>query len=93
MRTAAMIIAGIAPPQAPGCNSIGRRLADLTSHQCHFPLRGEGAETRFCAVEVSPADWRPGASGGQYCTFHRCIVVGRGTPAERQAPRVLERLG
>ncbi|RWF66870.1 hypothetical protein [Mesorhizobium sp.] len=93
MRSVADMLAGIDPPLAPGCNSLGRLLADLDSHQCRFPLRGEAALTRFCAVEVSAADWLPGFSGGSYCTFHRRISEGRGTDAERAASRVLERLG
>lgn len=73
------------------CNSRGRTLNDLDSHQCRFPLHGEGVATRFCAVEISPADWMPGFSGGSYCTFHRQLSRGSGTRAERSAVRVLER--
>lgn len=69
------------------------RLADLRSHVCHFPVGGEGADTRFCAVEILPRDWNPVAHGGRYCRHHRMISVGRGTEGERTAPRVLERLG
>lgn len=94
MRSLAQAIAGVDAPTPPRCNSLGRRLLDLESHQCRFPMRGFGAETRFCAVEVSTADWRPGFSGGSYCRFHRNLVVRvRSTDAERAAPRVLERLG
>ncbi|WP_315920390.1 hypothetical protein [Mesorhizobium sp. SP-1A] len=78
---------------APACNSGGLVLADLKSHQCRFPLDGQGAETRFCAVEIAPGEWLPGFSGGSYCRFHRLVSRGRGTEAERAAPRVLERLG
>lgn len=69
----------------------GKTLADIGSHECRFPLHGEGAATRFCAVEISPGEWLPGMSGGTYCRFHRTLSVGRGTPAERAAHRVLER--
>lgn len=93
MRSLAQAIAGIDAPTSPRCNSLGRRLLDLESHQCRFPLRGFGAEMRFCAVEISSADWRPGFSGGSYCRFHRNLVRGLGTEAERTAPRTLERLG
>lgn len=86
------MLAGIDAPMPNGCNSLGRILADLDSHQCRFPLRGDGAATRFCAVEVSEADWLPGFAGRSYCTFHRRLSEGRGTEAERAAPRVLERL-
>jgi len=67
------MIAGIDPPMPDGCNSLGRLLPDLSSHQCRFPLRGEGAATRFCAVEIAPDEWLPGKSGGSYCRFHRYI--------------------
>lgn len=75
------------------CNSLGRTLNDLDSHQCRFPPRGEGVATCFCAIEIAPADWMPGFSGGSYCTFHRQLSRGRGTEAERSAVRVLERVG
>jgi hypothetical protein len=91
MRTVDDMLAGRETPTAPDCNSLGRLLADLDSHQCRFPLRGEGIATRFCAVEIAPADWMPGLAGHSYCTFHRRLSVGRGTEAERTAPRVLER--
>lgn len=91
MRTIDAAIAGLCTPRAPGCNSLGRKLVDLDSHECRFPLHGEGAGIRFCAVEIAPADWMPGFSGGSYCTFHRQLSRGRGTEAERSAPRVLQR--
>jgi len=91
MRSVAAAIAGQDAPTAPGCNSLGRVLADLSSHQCRFPLRGEGAAMRFCAVEIAPGEWMPGASGGSYCRFHRRVVVGRGTEGERTAHRALEK--
>lgn len=92
MRTVADMLQGIEPPLAPGCNAIGRLMVDLGTHQCRFPLRGEGVGTRFCAAQVSEADWLPGAPGRCYCQFHRRLTEGRGTGAERAAPRVLERL-
>ncbi|TIM07580.1 hypothetical protein [Mesorhizobium sp.] len=93
MRTVLDMIAGRDAPLAAGSNGMGRVLADLnTHHQCRFPLRGEGVATRFCAAEVSEADWLPGAPGRCYCRFHRRLTEGRGTGAERAAPRVLERL-
>lgn len=91
MRTLAAALAGQDAPLAPGCNSLGRVLADLSSHECRFPLRGEGAATRFCAVEIAPGEWMPGASGGSYCRFHRGVVFGRGTEGERTAHRVMEK--
>jgi hypothetical protein len=93
MRTVADMLAGIDPPMPKGSSGMGRILADLDSHQCRFPLRGQGAATRFCASEVTEADWLPGIPGRTYCAFHRNLSVGRGTDAERAAPRVLERLG
>lgn len=84
------MIAGRDAPQAKAGR--GRILIDLDSHQCRFPLRGEGAAMRFCAEPVSEIDWLPGFSGRCYCTFHRRLSEGRGTEAERAAPRVLERL-
>lgn len=93
MRSLDEALAGQNAPLAPGCNSLGRVLADLSSHECRFPLRGEGAATRFCAIEISPADWMPGRVGGSYCTYHRHITVGRGTEGERTALRVLEKAG
>ncbi len=72
------------------CHSRGLLLADLSSHQCRFPLHGEGLETRFCAIEIAPGEWLPGMSGGMYCRTHRLIVVGRGTEGERNAHRILE---
>lgn len=93
MRTTAQAIAGQCAPTVSGTFSAGRKLLDLASHECRFPLHGTGAETRFCAVEVAPGDWLPGFSGGSYCRFHKLVSVGRGTEAERAAPRVLERLG
>ncbi|TIM24734.1 MAG: hypothetical protein E5Y74_00625 [Mesorhizobium sp.] len=92
MRSVHDMIAGRDAPQPQGEKSLGRILADLDSHQCRFPLRGEGAAMRFCATEVTEADWLPGFAGRSYCTFHRRLSEGRGTPAERAAPRVLERL-
>lgn len=91
MRSLAEALAGQNAPIAPGCNSRGRLLADLESHMCRFPLRGVGASTRFCAVEIAPADWLPGLPGGSYCRFHRGITRGRGTEEERSAHRALER--
>lgn len=82
-------IAGIAAPGS--CNSIGRLLVDLRSHECRFPLHGEGLATRFCAVEISPGEWQPGTAGGSYCRFHRRLAAGRGTEGERTALRVLEK--
>ena len=75
MRTIAEAIAGTAAPLAPGCNSLGLLLADLRSHQCRFPLDGQGEGTRFCAVEVWVGDWKPGKSGGCYCQFHRVVTT------------------
>ncbi|WP_421912759.1 hypothetical protein [Mesorhizobium sp.] len=92
MRTVLDMIAGRDAPQPHGQTGLGRILADLESHQCRFPLRGEGAATRFCAAEVSDAAWLPGSPGRCYCAFHQRVTVGRGTEAERSAPRVLERL-
>lgn len=92
MRTVHDMIAGRDAPQAGGKTDLSRILVDLESHQCRFPLRGEGAATRFCAAEVSEAEWLPGFAGRSYCSFHRRLSEGRGTPAERAAPRVLERL-
>jgi hypothetical protein len=92
MRTVADMLAGVDAPMPKGCKGLGRILADLDSHQCRFPLRGDGAATRFCAAEVSESDWLPGFAGRSYCTFHRSLSEGRGTPAERAATRVLERL-
>jgi hypothetical protein len=91
MRTLAEAIAGQFAPLASSCNSLGRILVDLDSHQCRFPLRGEGAATRFCAVEIAPDEWLPGKSGGSYCRHHRLIAAGRGTESERTAHRVLEK--
>lgn len=91
MRTVAAAIAGLCTPRASDCNSRGRLMADLSSHECRFPLYGEGVATRFCAVEIAPADWNPGFSGGSYCPFHRQLSRGRGTESERSAVRVLER--
>lgn len=91
MRPIADAIAGVDPPLAPGGNSRGRLLADLERRQCRFPLRGAGEATRFCAVEISAADWLPGQPGGSYCRFHRGITRGRGTEEERSAHRALER--
>lgn len=93
MRSVADMLAGIDPPMPKGARTIGRLLADLSAKQCRFPLRGEGAATRFCASEVEADVWQPGRSGACYCAFHRDLAVGRGTEAERAAPRVLERLG
>lgn len=93
MRTVAAAIGGLDAPLAPGCNSLGRMLADLDSHQCCFPLRGQGAATRFCAVEIAPGEWMPGACGGSYCRFHRIVSRGRGSEAERDALEILLRRG
>lgn len=92
MRSVHDMIAGRDAPVPNGMKSQGRLLADLDSHQCRFPLRGDGAAMRFCAAEISEADWLPGFAGRSYCSFHRSLSEGRGTPAERAAVRVLERL-
>ncbi|MDG4903178.1 hypothetical protein P9279_21960 [Mesorhizobium sp. WSM4962] len=83
MRSVTDMLAGIDPPMPKGCNSLGRLLADLSSHQCRFPLRGEGAATRFCAAEVEVEVWQPGKSGACYCGFHRTIA--RASRAELEA--------
>jgi hypothetical protein len=90
-RTLAEAIAGQNAPVVQSCNSLGRLLVDLSSHQCRFPLRGEGAAMRFCAVEIGPDEWQPGRSGGSYCRHHRLVTTGRGTESERTAHRVLEK--
>lgn len=77
--------------ETSGCNSLGLVLVDLDSRQCRFPLHGEGAAMRFCAVEIGPGEWLPGAVGGSYCQHHRLVTRGRGTEGERTAHRVLER--
>jgi len=82
VRTIEAMIAGRDAPLAPGCNSLGRTMLDLRSHQCRFPVRGEGAATRFCAVEVAVGDWLPGQSFGSYCTFHRTFLRGQPSVAE-----------
>ena len=88
-RSIADMLAGRNAPEArPGA---GRVLAELDDRQCRFPLRGDGAATRFCAEEIAPGEWRPGFSGGCYCRFHRHVTEGPGTRAERDAPRALER--
>lgn len=92
MRTTAQAIAGQCAPTVSGTFSAGRKLADLSSHECRFPLHGSGAEMRFCAVEIAPGDWLPGFSGGSYCRFHKLVSVGRVTEAERSAHRSLERI-
>jgi hypothetical protein len=74
MRSVLDMIAGRDAPTANGHNGAGRLLVDLDSHQCRFPLHGDGAGTRFCAAEVSDADWLPGFAGRCYCTFHRSSV-------------------
>lgn len=74
MRSIQDAIDGINAPLAPGCNTLGRALADIDTHQCRFPLRGKGAAQRLCAVEVSPGDWQPGKVGGCYCRFHRRLT-------------------
>lgn len=89
MRSVADMLAGIDPPLPKGVHGMGRLLADLAARQCRFPLRGEGAATRFCAAEVEAEIWQPGKSGACYCAFHRNLAVGRGTEAERAASRVL----
>lgn len=93
MRSIADAIAGIDAPMAPVCNSLGRLVADLESHQCRFPLHGQRATTRFCAVEISPSDWQPGKPGGCYCRFHRQLSQGCGTESERSAGRLLKKYG
>lgn len=76
------MIAGRNAPLAPGCNSFGRSMLELTSHQCRFPLRGSGAATRFCAVEVPVGHWLPGQNLGSYCGFHRDFLRGQPSVAE-----------
>lgn len=74
MRSVADILAGINPPMPKGARTMGRLLPDLGAKQCRFPLRGEGAATRFCAAEVEADVWQPGRSGACYCAFHRDIA-------------------
>jgi hypothetical protein len=74
MRSIEDAIRGLNPPLAPKCNSLGRVLADMDNHQCRFPLSGTGEATRFCAVEISPGDWKPGEAGGCYCRTHRLVT-------------------
>lgn len=66
------------PPDA--CRSRGLRMVDLASHQCRFPLHGDGEDMRFCAVEIAPAEWLPGLSLGSYCRFHRNVARGGDAP-------------
>ena len=75
MRSVEDMIALRNPPLAPGCNSIGRHLVDLDSHQCRFPVGGDAGGTRFCAVEISPGEWLPGKVNGCYCRFHRAFLA------------------
>ena len=73
--------------------SLGKVLADCASHECRWPVEGQGEAARFCAAEVAPGDWKPWKAHGCYCRTHRQLSVGHGTEAERSAPRVLERMG
>lgn len=82
MRTVLDMIAGRDAPLAPGGNAVGRTMLDLRSHQCRFPLRGSGAATRFCAVEVAVGQWLPGQNLGSYCSFHRDFLRGQPNVAE-----------
>ncbi|QKC83248.1 hypothetical protein [Mesorhizobium sp. NZP2077] len=84
MRTIEAMIAGRDAPLAPGCNSLGRSMLELRSHQCRFPLRGSGAAMRFCAVEVEVGAWMPGLSLGSYCSFHRDFLRGQPSVAEER---------
>ena len=85
MRSILDMIAGRDAPLAPGCNSLGRSMLDLGSHQCRFPLRGSGAAMRFCAIEIAVGDWLPGHSFGSYCAFHRDFLRGQPSVAEDQS--------
>lgn len=76
-----------------GCKSLGKPMLALRERECRWPVSRDGGPALFCATEISGAEWAPGEVGGSYCRFHRLRGVGAGTPAERAAPRVLERLG
>lgn len=67
---------------APGADAQGFLLRDLDSHECRYPTFRDHEGTRFCAMPVTPDDWRPGKVNGCYCAFHRAHL-------DRQ-PRVTE---
>jgi hypothetical protein len=74
---------------APECRSRGRLLTDLDSHQCRFPIVGEGVGARFCAVEIAVGEWLPGFPMGSYCQFHRTVVVRAAAPEAASSGRGL----
>ena len=84
MRSVEDMIALRNPPLAPGCNSIGRHLVDLDSHQCRFPVGGDAGGTRFCAVEISPGEWLPGKVNGCAQLAGRLVDSAAGTARAAQ---------
>lgn len=64
-------------PIAPGGDPDGALLTDLGPRGCRFPIRRDQHGTRFCAVEVERAAWRPGSINGCYCAFHRGFLEGQ----------------
>lgn len=85
-RTIDDAIAGRNAPVAPGASPLGRLLADLDWRDCRFPLRGDGAATRFCGA--------PAAADSRYCGYHHTLCHGAG-PAQDMArrPAVMLALG
>lgn len=62
-------------------------LLQMKDRQCRYPLLGVGAQTRFCAVEITTERWAGGRSGDRYCDVHRALCsTGRQqlTPREQK---------
>lgn len=74
------------PPKAPGHNGVPR--GQLTGCGCEFPLWGDHErydlkKSLYCGAAKD--------DGNPYCTFHRKVTTGLGTPSERAAVSVLAR--
>lgn len=71
-------------PLAPGGDAEGKPLVELDHHECHFPIRGTGATTFYCAAPVAADDWKRGRSLGSYCAFHANLASSSRAAARAQ---------
>lgn len=81
------MISGMDAPLAKG--SEPQLLTEIPHRGCHFPVSGEGEQTRFCAVEVSALDWQPTRVSGCYCRMHRALAH----KVEPREPRPFRMIG
>lgn len=68
-------------PAIYDASALLKRMFELESRECRWPIAGSGADTLFCGREAS----------GSYCDHHRQRSTGVGTISERRAVGDLRR--